>query len=202
MQSSDASKQQIQTVVKECFEQVRIARAAELARCGHFLEAEALLSPNGQPPSDPTELDLLARICAQQKQYDRASRFWTIALEISPKNAAGYEQAIQRAYKTKKLQHLRRSAVCAILAVVVVGSVLAFSRDVLRHLGLSARNSPNFVEVPATANALPPSPTLPALPNDQEIPSGGVPIPVSAADATPRVEPPNAGAVAPRPLRP
>jgi len=69
---------QTRSIIKECFEQMRFARAAELARSRRYLEATMVLSPNGRLPIEPRELDLLARIAAQQKQFDQAGRLWEV----------------------------------------------------------------------------------------------------------------------------
>jgi len=50
------------------FVKIRLARATELALSKRFAEAEAVLSPNGELTDNPSELDLLARIAAQQEQ--------------------------------------------------------------------------------------------------------------------------------------
>lgn len=91
MDPLDKGTQQIHDALKVCFEQIRFARAAELARSHRYLEAEGLLAPNGQESSDPKDLDLLARISAQQRRYERARRLWEAALKQSPDNA-GYAQ--------------------------------------------------------------------------------------------------------------
>jgi type VI secretion system protein ImpK len=79
---------QTQAVLDECFDQIRFARATELARAGRYAEAESLLSPNGQPAEMPRDLDLLARMAAQQGRYADARRFWEAALKIEPENNA------------------------------------------------------------------------------------------------------------------
>src|SRR5688572_23819886 len=71
---------QVRNTLTDYFEQIRFARAAELARHGHYLEAEALLCPLGALPENPNEIDLLARIAAQQRQYRRAEELWKRAV--------------------------------------------------------------------------------------------------------------------------
>ena len=62
---------------------MRFARAAELARSLRYLEATMVLSPNGRLPIEPGELDLLARIAPQQKQFDQAGRLWEVASAVA-----------------------------------------------------------------------------------------------------------------------
>lgn len=75
----------------ECFAHIRIVRATDMAQSKRFLEAEALLSPNGELPESPSELDLLARIAAQHRQFARARQLWQIVLKKDPENEAAKE---------------------------------------------------------------------------------------------------------------
>lgn len=84
MQQEEKWAAQVRRTLTECFDQVRFARAAELARSGRYLEAEALLCRRGELPRNPKDLDLLARIAAQQRQYDRAGDLWNRALATAP----------------------------------------------------------------------------------------------------------------------
>lgn len=70
----------------QCIERVRFARAAELARSGKYLEAEAVLAPKGIMPESACELDLLARVATLQNQFSRAEKFWEAASRKSPGN--------------------------------------------------------------------------------------------------------------------
>jgi tetratricopeptide (TPR) repeat protein len=75
---------QARTALEKCFAQIRLARATELAQSKRFLEAEAVLMLNGELPDNPRELDLLARMAAQQEQFGKARRLWEAALQKSP----------------------------------------------------------------------------------------------------------------------
>lgn len=124
---------QLHGALKECFDQIRFARAAELARSRRYLEAEGLLSPNGRDSSDPKELDLLARISAQQRRYGRARRLWETALQQSPGNAA-YERAIERTKDAERFQAmLQKAAMIVLVALVMAAVVIAVSNLFLRH---------------------------------------------------------------------
>jgi tetratricopeptide (TPR) repeat protein len=72
--------------LQNCFAQIRLARAAELAQSGRLLEAEAVLAKNGELPHNASELDLLARIAARQGRFDEARRRWNAAIQIEPGN--------------------------------------------------------------------------------------------------------------------
>lgn len=97
---------QIRGTLTEYFDQIRFARAAELAQSGRYLEAEALLSPKGELPSNPKEIDLLARIAALQRDYDRAEELWKKALAISPGRESFPEAlaALERVRGQKEVQ--------------------------------------------------------------------------------------------------
>lgn len=73
-------------MLETCFAKIRFARATELAQSKRFLEAEAILSPNGILSDDPRELDLLARIAAKQEQFGKARQLWEAVLRKSPAN--------------------------------------------------------------------------------------------------------------------
>src|ERR1039458_10372687 len=74
--------------LEKCFAQIRLARATELAQSKRFLEAESLLSPNGELPASLGELDLLARVAVQQRRFARARRLWQMILVTEPTNEA------------------------------------------------------------------------------------------------------------------
>jgi TolA-binding protein len=76
--------QHLREALEECFAQIRLARATELARLRRFLEAETVLSPNGELPGNPEELDLLARIAVHRGQFSQARRLWQAILQQEP----------------------------------------------------------------------------------------------------------------------
>jgi tetratricopeptide (TPR) repeat protein len=86
MNSQQDLFQKTTTALDQCLAEVRFARAAELGRAGQYDDAEALLSKDGLPPEAPRELDLLARIAAQQGRLERARRLWETALQNDPQN--------------------------------------------------------------------------------------------------------------------
>src|SRR5437773_11900038 len=77
---------QTRDAVEECFDQVRFARATDLARSGRYLEAQGLLTHNGLLPETARDLDLLARIAALNRQWAAAGEFWMAALRKDPEN--------------------------------------------------------------------------------------------------------------------
>ena len=85
---------QTQTALEKCLAQIRLSRATELAQSKRFLEAEASLMPNGELPDNPRDLDLLARIAAQQGRLSDARRLWETALQKDPRNPE-YEDCLQ-----------------------------------------------------------------------------------------------------------
>jgi hypothetical protein len=84
IQTSQAQEQlsaAVEDLTSKFSRRLTIARAAELARAGRLLKAEALLCRNGSAPKDCEELDLLARILVRQKRFVEAHRVWRKAFE-------------------------------------------------------------------------------------------------------------------------
>jgi len=121
MDSPETTARELRTVLTDCFDQMRYARAAELARSQRYLEAEAILSPHGRIPAAPKVLDLLARISAQQGQYARARQLWSTALEITPGNA-DYERAVQCTREAELSQAVWQRSITIALVVLLLGS--------------------------------------------------------------------------------
>ena len=123
--------QQTKRILEECFDQIRFARAADLARSRRYLEAEGLLSQNGRLPTEPKELDLLARIAAQQGQYSRAEELWKKALAKSPDREEFWEglNALEELQRRKQPQRDFMPGVLffLLLASATVLAVLIFS---------------------------------------------------------------------------
>ncbi len=80
--------------LQNCFAQIRLARATELARSGRLLEAEAALLDKDNLPKNTCDLDLLARIAARQGRFEEARHRWKAALQIEPGNET-YRLCIQ-----------------------------------------------------------------------------------------------------------
>jgi tetratricopeptide (TPR) repeat protein len=123
MDSRARATQQLRDTLKEYFEQIRLARAAELARSGRYLEAERLFFPIGRESLDLREIDLLARISAQQRQYERARDLWEYALQRAPENA-DYKRAIQNTREAERFYVIFRRVVIIGL-FLVISAVLA-----------------------------------------------------------------------------
>jgi len=81
------SAQSTRNVLQQVFGEIRLARATELAQSERFAEAEAVLREDGYEPETAGELDLLARMAAQQGNFDKARRLWNQALQLEPQNA-------------------------------------------------------------------------------------------------------------------
>lgn len=115
---------ELRGTLKECFDQIRVARAVELARSRRYLEAEGLLSPNGRLPSDPRELDLLARIAAQQKQYRRAEDLWKKALAKAPDREA-FRRGLNALEKLQSQKQLRLDFMRGVLFFLLLAGATA-----------------------------------------------------------------------------
>jgi cytochrome c-type biogenesis protein CcmH/NrfG len=157
MEESEKQMIELHGALKEFLQQNRFALAVKLARARQYLEAEGLLSPNGRTPSDPKELELLARIAAQQRQFNRAHRLWDEALLLSPNNS-DYQRAIQLTEEAERGQRIRRKAVTIALAVVAT-AVLVFA--VVNFLGRqdpAPKQTPKGNEAPSVAKPQPVTP--------------------------------------------
>ena len=115
---------QARTALEKCFAQIRLARATELAQSKRFLEAEAVLVCNGELPNNPRELDLLARMAAQQEQFSKAWRLWEAALQKSPADEE-YAQCLERVRKKERTSELTGRVLNYVVWVVVLFSIAA-----------------------------------------------------------------------------
>ena len=71
----------------QCLAEVRFARAAELAAPANTTMRKLFYTKDGLPPEAPLELDLLARIAAQQGRLEHTrNRLWETALQNDPQN--------------------------------------------------------------------------------------------------------------------
>ena len=101
-----------------CFAQIRLARATELAQSGRWLEAEALLAQNGELPRNANELDLLARIAARQGRFDEARRRWDAAIQIEPGNET-YRECLEQLTPARRIVRLIANSQDTLLNVLV-----------------------------------------------------------------------------------
>lgn len=115
---------QARAALDDCFARIRLARATELAQSKRFAEAEAVLSPNGELTDNPSELDLLARIAAQQEQFGKARRLWEAALHASPADVE-YSQCLERARKWERTSGILDRVLNYVVWVVVLFSIAA-----------------------------------------------------------------------------
>jgi flagellar motor protein MotB len=75
---------QAQISLEKYFADMRFARATELAQLNRLVEAEMLLSPDGIPPDNSRELDLLARIAVRNRKFAEARQIWEKILRNDP----------------------------------------------------------------------------------------------------------------------
>jgi hypothetical protein len=100
------------------FAQFRLARATELAQWGRLVEAEAVLSHNGELPVNVLELDLLARIAARQGRFDEARRRWNAAIQIEPGNEI-YRQCVEHLTPVRRIVRLIANSQDTLLNLLV-----------------------------------------------------------------------------------
>ena len=101
--------------------QVGLARATELARTGHYEQAERLLAELGRDrEAQFGEVDLLARIRAQQGRFREAEALWSRALRLaadSPNAQAGL----------RRIAALQARPLVALLGGPLAGLILALA---------------------------------------------------------------------------
>jgi hypothetical protein len=154
---------------------MRFARAAELARFGRYREAEGLLSRCGQEPSDPNEIDLLARISARQRHYRRARCLWEIALKRSPGNA-DYERAIKRTRAEERWQaRLRQGMMVALLSLAAIALFISVRKSFHWHAPSGARAGDKQSGIRAKPTPVPSSSSQPAAALPQTAPTASKP---------------------------
>jgi hypothetical protein len=111
---------EIDTLVRQFDERLRLARAAELASGNRLVEAESLLCPEGVALASAVELDLLARINVKQYRFADARKRWEQAISRSPEKRAEFEQCLT-ALDTFSAKWLKRRTIerWAILSIVI-----------------------------------------------------------------------------------
>jgi len=182
MDPLDKGPQQLRDTLKEYFEQIRFARAAELARSRRYLEAEGLLAPNGRESTDPRELDLLALISAQQRQYERARRLWETALQQSPGNT-DYERAIARTKEAERSQAISQKRTMIVLVCIAVAG---FAVGLWSYL--HRPSPPATVDGEKETHSLPATPS-PSLATPAAAQSTAIESQPSSASSTPAPQP-------------
>lgn len=123
------------TALQNCFAKIRLARATELAQSGRLLEAEAVLTHNGELPANTLELDLLARIAARQGRFDEARRCWNAAIQIEPENEV-YRQCLESLTPAKRIVRLIvnvQDTALNLLTLVVIAFGIAVVVYTFRH---------------------------------------------------------------------
>ena len=152
-QEQDQWPEQVRATLEECFDQIRFARAVDLARSRRFLEAEALLSTWGQLPDNPRDLDLLARMAAQQKQFAKARRCWESARAKDSHNDA-YLSCLQAVAEAERTAGRWKKAAIAGIAAVILVTVILLAMNYLRQ----TMNSPPTQTIPRIQPAQPQQP--------------------------------------------
>lgn len=141
--------------------EARFAQAVNLARAGHYSEAENVLAGMAQEESAaPMRLDLLARIRAQQGKLLEAEALWAQAAQVAPDNGS-FRAARER---TARLQNrpLRFARIFSWVAVFLILLIAAWQSwrvsrelDSLRSLVFEiAKGSPAGAAGPAASVSL------------------------------------------------
>ncbi len=126
MGEPDHAQAALKGILSACFNDVRLARATDLARTRRFREATELLAPTGRLPTDPRELDLLARIAASQRRFLEAEKLWSDASKISPGNET-YRLAAKHAALARKTWFQLKQIAFAVVIALVFAALIIFA---------------------------------------------------------------------------
>lgn len=124
MGQDDHTISAVRGILSGCFREIRLAQATELARSRRYLEATALLTPQGRLPGDAKELDLLARIAAQQRRFAEAERLWNDASKAAPEILAYRDAATSAARARANWLQLKQMVLAVAVALVLAGIIL------------------------------------------------------------------------------
>jgi len=125
MEQTDHTTAAVRGILLGCFKEMRLACATELARSRRYLEATALLTPEGRMPADAKELDLLARVAAQQRRFADAERLWNDAGRIAPENASYREAARCASRAGRNWIQIKQTLLSVAVALLLAGVILA-----------------------------------------------------------------------------
>ncbi len=173
MDTSRDPQQHAEGPIEDLLDQIRLARATELARSNCYLEAEALLSRSGGEPKVPAELDLLARIAANQGDFETARRLWEIARQQNPKNRE-YKECLARITDLELNQPHAQSRRTAFIWAGVLMALLLIALAWLRLSARPMRFDPASGQAKTIALAAQPSPEDVAK---TKVPASAVPAP-------------------------
>lgn len=153
--------------LSELLGQVALSQAADLARAGNYLQAEALLADLLHEPEPPVAaIDLLARIRAQQGRLGEAEVLWRQALARDPGNET-IHRALARVARLQQRRWpiVRPGAVATALSVVLLLAMTGLLRRVAGLQGDLAHISQAVaaLQVPTPLPTASPEPTLPPL---------------------------------------
>lgn len=150
--SRDPISTQIRATLGAAFEQIRLARAAELARSSRLLEAAAILAPDGRLPENPQGLDMLARIAVRLQDFDTAQCCWRNASQMEPGNPA-YAECLGELQLARRKERLRRKVVVGLSTVATIGGLLAAGYILWKQIAGPRESTP--ISRPAPTLSLP-----------------------------------------------
>jgi hypothetical protein len=100
-----------------------------------------VLIHDGKLPENPRDLDLLARIAAQQGQFEKAKHRWEAAQQRTS-NVAAYASAIRSLEQAQKAAAVRRKIAVISLATIAVATIVSVSLTFWPRKKLAPPNSP------------------------------------------------------------
>jgi tetratricopeptide (TPR) repeat protein len=141
------------------FSEIRLARATELAQSRRFREAEAVLIQAGKLSENPRGLDLLARIAAQQGQFEKARYRWEAAQRRTP-NPTAYVDNIRSLDAAQTAAAVKRKIVVISLGVIAIAALVAVSVTFWSGKKLASPNA----QIPRLQPSVPQQQTLQSSP--------------------------------------
>ncbi|MBS1819346.1 MAG: OmpA family protein [Acidobacteria bacterium] len=144
-----------QNVVATACSRLALWRATDLARCGRYAEAEALLNGQEFPTRTPAALDLLARIRAQQGRLTDAEADWREAARLEPANKS-YQACLRRitVIQRRPRRWVVALATAILIAIIVVVATLKNGTSVGQLKGV-ANDVSDVTTAPPAASVSP-----------------------------------------------
>jgi flagellar motor protein MotB len=161
--------------LSDCLSRLGWLQAAAAARSGDLNQAEAILQARSRQQPTPENLDLLARVLAQQGRLTEAEQAWKRVLHISPQHAnarAGLER-IERLQSHGARRRLNFTPVLFGLAVLMLaglsGLLLQRQAQLNQTMRILSSAVAEIKSEPAAPAAAAPIQTVPSISSEEVI---------------------------------
>jgi flagellar motor protein MotB len=152
------------SAITDMLQKINLSQAADLASFGRYSEAEHLLKGSeAEGGESPAELDLLARIRAQQGRFSEAEGYWNRAIALDPGNGA-YQEGLRRIATERKGNLFLRKRGVAVLCMVGAVVLASIWIATMRHMdGMEARLKSNIAAMASRFPKVNPAREMPII---------------------------------------